>query len=166
MQDMSDTPRHGLPMLSVGQAQKEVTHNEALLRIDRLLQPVAGSRSVSTPPPEPLPGDTYIVPVEASGAWTGFSNRLVTFDGFGWEFANPVRGSLVWIADEAQFSVFDDGWSADGWPVSALKIAGRQVLGVAPATVAEPSGGSVVDGEARAVLADLIAALRNQGIVN
>ena len=35
------SPRFDLPLLAVSQAQKEITHNEALILIDALLHPVA-----------------------------------------------------------------------------------------------------------------------------
>ena len=54
---MSETIRHELPLLSFGQAQREVTHNEALLLVDRLLHLVALSRSLAIPPAAPAPGD-------------------------------------------------------------------------------------------------------------
>lgn len=41
MTDLSTTSRWQLPLLAVGQTQKEVTHNEALARVDALLVPAA-----------------------------------------------------------------------------------------------------------------------------
>lgn len=163
---MTETPRHRLPMLSAGQAQKEVTHNEALLHVDRMLHPAVLSRALAEPPTPALAGDTYIVPVGGSGAWMGFEQQLASFDGYGWIFANPVRGCLAWIVDEAQFSVFDGGWSDGGWPTSGLRILGREVLGAPPASVAAPVGGALIDNEARAAIVALIATLRDQGVVN
>ena len=44
----SATPRWALPLLAAGQAEKELTHNEALLLLDMAVQPsvvAVGSRS-------------------------------------------------------------------------------------------------------------------------
>jgi len=41
MTDLPSTPRLALPLLAVAQAQKEVTHNEALALLDLLVQPAA-----------------------------------------------------------------------------------------------------------------------------
>lgn len=162
---MTDTARHELPMLSAGQAQKEVTHNEALLAIDRLLQLAVVSRTIAVPPPAPPPGSIYIVAPAASGAWAGAADRLASHDGYGWTFTDPVRGCLAWIADEAVFSVYDDGWLRGGWPANGLRIAGRQVLAAAPVAVTAPGGGAVIDVEGRVKIAELIVILHNQGII-
>jgi hypothetical protein len=162
---LNATLRHGLPLLASGQAQKEVTHNEAVLAIDRLLQLSVTSRSVGAPPAAPVAGDTYIVPDAASGAWAGQATMIASHDGFGWIFSAPVRGCLAWIADEGVFSVFDGAWSADGWAVSALRIGARRLFGAAPAAIAAPGGGSVVDSETRAVVGALLATLRDQGVI-
>ena len=162
---MSESVRHALPLLAAGQSQKEVTHNEALVAIDRMLHPMVVTRTLSVPPATPVSGDTYIVAATPGGAWTGHAGALATYDGFGWVFTNPVRGCLAWVADEAGFSVFDGGWSSGGWPAAGLRIAGRQVLGAAPVTMSAPVGGVTIDVESRAVLGALILTLRTQGIV-
>nr|WP_310523993.1 DUF2793 domain-containing protein [Polymorphobacter sp.] len=162
---MNESVRHRLPMLAAGQAQKEVTHNEAVMAVDRLLHPAVLSRGLSVPPALASPGDCYIVASPGGGGWTGFAGQLASHDGFGWTFTNPVRGCLVWIADEASFSVFDGVWSSGGFPVTGLRIGGRQVLGAPPTSIANAVGGTMIDVEVRAMLGFLISALRDQGIV-
>lgn len=163
---MSESVRHGLPLLAAGQAQKEITHNEAVLAIDRRLQIAVRSRATTVPPALPEAGDAYIVPVGATGAWTGHVGAIASHDGFGWIFDRPVTGTLAWVIDEAVFAVFDEGWSVGGWPVTSLRIAGREVLGAVPPTVTVPAGGAIIDAEARASLSSLVYALRLQGIVS
>lgn len=162
---MSETVRHGLPLLSAGQAQKEVTHNEALLTIDRQLHLAVESRGLESPPAAPIAGSAFIVAAGAGGAWAGQSGKIASFDGFGWHFAAPVKGCLAWVADEAAFSVYDGDWSTGGWPADGLRISGRQLMAAPPVAVAAPVGGSVIDSQCRAALVQLLAALRNQGIV-
>ncbi|MEY2884334.1 MAG: hypothetical protein RL490_2058 [Pseudomonadota bacterium] len=162
--NMAITPRHALPLLAAGQAQKEVTHNEALLALDRLVQLCVLSRSVTAPPPAPAAGDCYIVPAAATGVWAGQGDRLASHDGFGWVFDTPPRGCLAWLWDEGVFAVYSDGWTAAAWPVRALAIGGRIVLGAVPAILDAPSGGATIDAEARVAIAALQAALRAQGI--
>ena len=66
------TSRYGLPLLQAGQAQKEITHNEALARIDVLAQLAVDSRACAT---VPTADGTWIVPSNATGAWAGQASR-------------------------------------------------------------------------------------------
>lgn len=162
---MSETIRHGLPLLSAGQAQKEVTHNEALVAIDRQLHLAVESRGLALPPAAPIAGSAYIVAAGASGAWAGQSGKIASFDGYGWHVTAPVKGCLAWVADEAAFSVYDGDWSLGGWPADGLRISGRQVMAAIPVAIAAPGGGSVMDSQCRTALVQLLSALRDQGIV-
>lgn len=161
---MFETIRHRLPLLAAGQAQKEITHNEALALIDRLLHPVAESRGLAVAPSAATPGTAWIVPTGASGAWAGADGRLAVADGPGWQLVEPFVGLGVWVRDEGALAIWDGGWS-EAWPASGLSISGRRVLGEPPATIAAATGGTTVDTELRGVTAALIAALRAQGIL-
>ena len=55
---MDATPRLNLPYIAPQQAQKQVTYNEAMKALDRLVQPVVLSRSIATPPGSPAEGCT------------------------------------------------------------------------------------------------------------
>ena len=67
------TPRHSLPLLYPGQAQKEVFVNEALARLDAVAQPVVLA-SRAAPPTSHAAGDTYLVVGPASDEWSGSSS--------------------------------------------------------------------------------------------
>ena len=69
------TPNLGLPFILHGQAQKEVTHNEALIRLDALVHGSVRSRTLTTPPGSPANGERWIVPSGATGAWAGQKYR-------------------------------------------------------------------------------------------
>ncbi|HJW41370.1 MAG TPA: DUF2793 domain-containing protein [Rhizomicrobium sp.] len=74
---MSDTtPRSALPLLAAAQAQKHVTHNEALLQLDALLFARFLDRDLTAPPSSPADGDTYLVHAGASGDWTGKDGEI------------------------------------------------------------------------------------------
>ncbi len=97
---MSDTtPRLGLPYLVAGQAQKEVTHNEALNLLDVLGQATAASRSSSAPPADPAEGDVHIVGAGATGDWSGHDGEIAAYYG-GWQFILPRAGWRCWVVDE------------------------------------------------------------------
>lgn len=162
---MNQTSRHGMPLLASGQAQKEVTHNEALNVIDRRMQMSVVSRRLAAPPEPVTTGAAFIVPADATGAWAGQQNRIASFDGFGWTFDEPRAGWLAWIEDEGVLGVFDAGWSAGAWPVTSLRIGGRVVLGAEAATVSAPAGGAAIDLESRRAIEEILAALRVQGLI-
>ncbi|MEM7525135.1 MAG: DUF2793 domain-containing protein, partial [Pseudomonadota bacterium] len=73
---MSDSPNLSLPYLAAAQAQKHVTMNEALARLDALAAPFALSADLVIPPVAAVDGDTYIVPVGASGEWAGYDGDV------------------------------------------------------------------------------------------
>lgn len=154
---MNMTPRNQLALLAAGQAQKEVTHNEALLAIDKLLHPSVKSRALSAPPSDPVLGQCWIVGATATGEWTGQTGAIAVFEGGGWRFVSPRLGLMTWIEDEGTMVVWRGEWSA-GWPVS-------QFAPVAPASIALPVGGATVDEELRLSFASLVAILQSLGLV-
>ena len=56
-----------LPYILPAQAQKHVTHNEALRQLDVIVQLAVTARNLSVPPATPVQGDRYIVAAGASG---------------------------------------------------------------------------------------------------
>jgi hypothetical protein len=105
---MAETRRFGAPLLDAGQAQKHVTVNEALTRLDALAGGVVVSRALAVPPAAPADGDLHIVAAGAGGAWTGRAGMLALWDNGGWVFAPPVAGRRLWVQDEA-VEVIHDG---------------------------------------------------------
>ena len=111
---MSDATTHLLlPYILAAQAQKHVTHNEALRILDGLVQLSVLDRDLTAPPGSPADGDRYIVPTAATGVWAGKTNQIaVRIDGT-WEFHPPKVGWLCYIEDEAKLSAYKStGWSA------------------------------------------------------
>jgi hypothetical protein len=88
-------------LLEGGQAQKHVTVNEALTRLDALAGGVVASRTQLVPPPAPYDGDLFLVSSGAAGAWSGRDGMLALWDNGGWVFAPPVPGRRLWVEDEA-----------------------------------------------------------------
>lgn len=105
---MSDTTRHlSLPYLMPAQAQKHVTHNEALQMLDGLVQLSVRERSRSAPPDAPADGDRYIVGAGASGDWTGWDGDVACFLDGGWMRLAPRTGWRAWVEDEGRLVIFD-----------------------------------------------------------
>ncbi|WP_417768487.1 DUF2793 domain-containing protein [Stappia sp.] len=107
---MDETANHKLPLIRASQAQKHVTHNEALLRLDAIMQLSVLSRTQSTPPAA-SEGERYLVPVGGSGAWAANDGRIAIWQGGVWRFLEPGRGWICHVEDEELFLVR----TADGW---------------------------------------------------
>jgi len=109
---MADTTRNlGLPLLAAGQAQKHVTHNEALTALDALVQLAVRSRTAGTPPASPAEGERHIVGPAPTGAWGAQADRVaVRLDG-AWTFFMPRLGWLAYVEDEAVIV----SWSGSAW---------------------------------------------------
>nr|WP_268892044.1 DUF2793 domain-containing protein [Cereibacter sphaeroides] len=74
---MSDTTTHlGLPYLLAAQAQKHVTHNEALRLLDGMVQLSVLDRTRTTPPASPADGNRHLVASGATGLWTGWDLNI------------------------------------------------------------------------------------------
>ena len=105
---MPDTTTiQSLPLIQPSQAQKHVTHNEALKILDLIVQMTVASRSVAVPPATPTNGDAYIIAAGASGVWAGHVGQATTFTGIVWEFYPPKTGWTAYVVDEATAVAFD-----------------------------------------------------------
>ncbi|WP_291844595.1 DUF2793 domain-containing protein [Maricaulis sp.] len=99
---MSQTsPTLDLPLVMPAQAQKHVTVNEALLRLDALVQPVVESRTVSEQPADPAEGAGWIIPSGASGPdWANYPvGTLAIFRDGCWSALQPRDGWRVHVRD-------------------------------------------------------------------
>lgn len=113
---MADTARLKLPLIAAAQAQKHVTHNEALVALDTLVQIAVLDKDLAAPPGTPSEGDCYIVAASPTGAWTGWAGRIARYQDGQWRSFLPGPGWLAWVADETQLYVR----GASAWsPVSA-----------------------------------------------
>lgn len=147
MTDIPATPRLALPLLAVAQAQKEVTHNEALTLLDALVHPMVEAGPVATPPTGARVGQCWIVDAKPVGEWDGQGNAIAIWTANGWRFASAHVGMRVTrLADGAQLRFDGDGWRA-------------------PGKIGAPVGGSTIDAEARTAIATLILHLTAQGLL-
>lgn len=90
---MSDqTANLALPYIAAAQAQKHVTHNEAIRRLDALVQLVLESATATAPPATPAEGGRWFVPSGASGAFAGQEGRIAAFEAGVFDFLDPRPG--------------------------------------------------------------------------
>jgi hypothetical protein len=159
------TARLGLPFIIPGQAQKEVFHNEALVRLD-IAVAAAVEGVASSPPATPEQGQCWVVGNGASGVWTGHGDALACWTGGGWRFVAAVPGMLVWHR-AAQLWMHWDGvaWNEGSLPVSRIVVGGQQVVGARQPAIANPSDGTIIDAECRSAVAAVIVALKSHGLI-
>jgi uncharacterized protein DUF2793/C1q domain-containing protein len=97
---VTDTPNLKMPYIAASQAQKHVTHNEALRVLDAVVQLSVIDRDLSTPPTTPADGDRYIVGPSATGAWATHDGEIAAWQDNSWIFHAPKEGWISWIDDE------------------------------------------------------------------
>lgn len=163
---MSRTPRLSMPFLAAGQAQKEITHNEALQTLDALVAPTVQNMPQANPPAAPGVGDCYLVASSPTGPWAGQEGKLAAFTAGGWRFMTPVDGMTVEVRASAQPATYRQGaWELGILRGTSLMLGGQQVVGGRGPAIASPSGGSTVDSQARVALGLVLDALRQHGLI-
>lgn len=98
---MPNSANLALPYLEAAQSQKHVTVNEALGRLDTVVQLAVLDRDLAAPPVSPVEGDRYLVAASPSGAWAGQAGKIASWQGGAWIFRTPRNGWMAWVLDEA-----------------------------------------------------------------
>lgn len=130
---MSDTTHLGLPLIAAAQAQKHVTHNEALARLDALVHLAVSERGRETPPTLPEEGDRTIVGAAPTGIFAGHADALAVFDAGAWRFLTPRAGWTAFVEDESRLVVFDGtDWREIEALLTALDAVESLGIGTAP----------------------------------
>lgn len=140
------TPRHKLPNLFSGQAQKEFTLNEAFARLDAIVHTVVEG-TATQPPANPADGESWIVGDAPGGAWAGHSAEIASWQSGNWIFVTATSGMKIRDLGRNQNAYFDGSWRY-------------------AEAVAEPIGGTTQDAEARTAISGLVDALVSAGILS
>lgn len=137
------TPKIVMPELAVGQAGKEITHNEALAILDQLVQARVVDKDLATPPGSPANGAAYIVASSPTGAWVGHTNHIaywLTAVGV-WQFLIPAAGWRVWVTDESKYYEF----SGSAWAQSAAFTGGTLTSAINEAPIVTIASAATVN---------------------
>lgn len=165
MSDQTST-RLGLPLLQAGQAQKELIHNEALTLLDLAVQASVEAVGLDAPPATPVAGACWIVGETPTGAWTGQAQALAGWTDGGWRFVPARPGMTMWSKADHVDARFDGvRWTVGTIVATRLVIGGFAMLGPPRPAIAAPASGGVIDGEARAAIEAILAALQTLGLV-
>lgn len=161
------TPRFALPYILPGQAQKEMFHNEALVLVDLALHPAVAGTPVAAPPADPAEGECWAVAADAQGEFAGRDGGVAAWTGSGWRFAGPREGMRVWNKAAGYAIRWDgSGWTGGELDCAAVRVGGLKVVGERLPAPPSPSGGTIIDAEARASLDGLIATLKSHGLIS
>ena len=159
------TPRLALPMLQPGQAQKEMSHNEALTRLDLAAQAAVVASGTNIPPDAPEFGDAWILGTAPTGEWAGNPRAIAGWTAGGWRFVAAREGMRAWVIESDGFALFRSGEWHLGEAYGRLIVDGEQVVGERAEAIEEPDGGTTVDTEARTAIAAILAAMRGHGLL-
>lgn len=163
---MSITDRLSLPLLTAGQAQKEVTHNEALALVDVLTQAVVEAVGPAAIPASPSAGQCWIVGVGATGAWAGNDGAIACRTAGGWRFVAPTDGLSVWSRSDSTYVQRVNGaWMVGVANVKHLTVNQISVVGPQQPAIVSPTAGAVIDAESRAAITAILFALRAHGLI-
>ncbi|MBK0327282.1 DUF2793 domain-containing protein [Rhodobacteraceae bacterium F11138] len=128
---MADTTTNlQLPYLLASQAQKHVTHNEAIRLLDGLVQMSVIDRDLTAPPSSPADGDRYIVGSGATGDWSGWDLSVVLYADGIWTRLAPRAGWRVWVEDEGALLVYNGATWTSLTPAALQNMA---LLGIGTA---------------------------------
>lgn len=114
---MAETTKLKLPLMEAAQSQKHVTHNEALIALDALVQLSVKNRALTAPPGSPSDGDRYIVASGGTGAWLGKDLNVAAYYNGVWLFFAPRIGWVAWDENTTASYTYSAGaWVAGGLP--------------------------------------------------
>lgn len=121
---MSNSLALELPHILPAQAQKHVTHNEAIDLLDAIVQLAVLFRTFNIPPAAPVSGERYLVASGATGDWTGHDEEFALFLDGGWLFRTPREGWRMWVeAEQALLVLTATGWQTVGGSDGAAQNA-------------------------------------------
>jgi len=104
---MANSTNLALPFIEAAQAQKHVTHNDALRALDAVVMLAVLDRDLTAPPGGEGDGDRYLVASTATGDWAGEDGKIAAYQDGAWAFYAPKEGWFLWIADEDIFLVYN-----------------------------------------------------------
>lgn len=154
---MADTTgKYSLPLVQAAQAQKHVTVNEALVRLEGFSQLVLAGRGAIVPPAAPEEGEAWAIGPGAVDAWAGAAGKVALFAGGGWLFATPATGWQAFDAATGERLIHDGtDWRANplalapsGAATAASIVEGEHVISGGSAsemsTITVPAGAIVL----------------------
>lgn len=121
-----------LPYILPQQAQKHVTHNDALQDLDTLVHLSLRELDRATPPTDPQEGAAYSLHPSATGIWANHAGEIAAYQSGAWRFYKPENGWRAWHQAAGQSVVFQNGaWQTEiGQSGGAPDLTGISTLGI------------------------------------
>ncbi len=121
-----DSPILALPFLQPNQAQKHVTHNEALRRLDIVVQLRVAGFDATTPPDSPETGEIHALGQTPVAGWAGHGGELAAWIDSTWHFVTPLEGWRAWGRAERQLRI----WDGTGWVLPRSETSNLDGVGI------------------------------------
>src|SRR5690606_958695 len=109
------TENLALPYIMPSQAQKHVTHNEALRILDALVQLAVIDGDRTDPPSGAADGERHIVAAGATGGGARKDGQVAVREGGAWAFLALRAGWRAWAVNEEALVV----WAGAAWTAAA-----------------------------------------------
>lgn len=137
---MSNTSNLVLPYLAAGQAQKHVTLNESLRKLDAIVQLAVISATAAAEPASPADGAVWILPAGSTGDhWAAFAaGSLAYYRDGAWAEILPREGWLALVKDSGRLLFFD----GSAWSLFVASLSDENAF-AAPQTFASAHGASL-----------------------
>jgi hypothetical protein len=108
----------------------------------------------------------YIVTASPTGAWAGEAGNVAAYTSGGWRFVAPTEGMSAYVKSTGVWATYRAGaWEFGNVRGSSLVLGGVKVVGAQGSAIADPSGGTTIDSQARTALGQILAALREHGLI-
>src|SRR5438067_6550520 len=97
----------------------------------------------------------------------GKAESLAAFTSGGWRFVTPVEGMSVYVKTSGSWANYRLGtWEIGTLRGSSVVVGGQQVVGSRGAAIPSAIGGTTVDSQVRAAADQILAALRQHGLID
>lgn len=125
---MPDTTDNlSMPYILPAQAQKHVTHNEALQILDAVVQLSVEEFGLNDPPTAFAEGQVWAIGAAPTGDWASQPGRLAMRALAGWVFIQPREGWRAWDRSGETMRVYQ----GTDWAAQALQNVGGLGIGTA-----------------------------------
>jgi hypothetical protein len=124
------SPILSLPLIQAAQAQKHVTHNEAVMQLDALVQMTVTDSTLTSPPANPTTGQRHIVASAPTGAWSGQAGKIALWLDGTWQFITPKTGWRAWVTATAQELVYTGSAWQDAAVVTMPSVLNVDGIGI------------------------------------